>query len=202
MATGIVTLRQLTGQPSEPSALKDSALILIDIQNTYLEGVMALEGAKEAVQEAKRLLDEARAAKRPVIHIVHDAGPGTPYDVTATIGKIVDAVAPVDDEPTITKKFISSFTQTDLHEKLQALNCNELIVAGFMTHMCVNSTTRSAFELGYRCTVVGNATATRALPGGKDGRVVDAKALQESSLSELGDMFAVVVNTVDDLKQD
>jgi nicotinamidase-related amidase len=196
------TLRELTGQPSEPSALKDAVLILIDIQNTYTEGVMKLEGADEAIAEAKRLLDEARTAKRPVIHIVHDAGPGTPYDVTAPIGKIVDTVAPLGDEPTITKKYISAFTQTDLHEKLQALDCKELVIAGFMTHMCVNSTTRSAFELGYRCTVVGGATATRALPGGKDGIVIEAKTLHESSLSELRDMFAVVVDTVDDLKKD
>lgn len=193
------TLRTLTGQPSEPSALKDAAVILIDLQKTYTEGVMKLEGADEAIGEAKRLLDEARSAKRPIIHIVHDAGPGTPYDCAAPIGKIVDSVAPQGEEPTVTKKFISSFTGTDLQERLEKLECKELILAGFMTHMCVNSTARSAFELGYRCTVVGEATATRALPGGKEGAVVDAKTLKESSLSELRDMFAVVVDTVDDL---
>jgi nicotinamidase-related amidase len=195
------TLRELTGQPSEPSSLNDAALILIDCQNTYREGVMKLEGAEEALVEACRLLEGARAANRPVIHIVHDAGPGTPYDVSAPIGKIADAVAPNEGEPVVTKNVPSSFTGTDLHEQLQKLNCKELILAGFMTHMCVNSTARSAFELGYRCTVVGGATATRALPGVLGGAVVDAKTLKESSLSEIADMFAVVVNTVEDLKK-
>jgi len=194
------TLRELTGQPSEPSALKDAALIMIDCQNTYTEGVMKLEGADDALVEAKKLLDAARAAKRPILHIQHDAGPGTPYDVSAPIGKIADVVAAQGEEPVLTKNVPSSFTGTDLHERLQKLECKELILAGFMTHMCVNSTARAAFELGYRVTVVGGATATRALPGSA-GAVVDAKTLKASSLAEISDMFAVVVDTVDDLQK-
>lgn len=193
------TLRELTGQPSEPSAMKDAVLVMIDCQNTYTEGVMKLEGAEEALTQAKRLLDAARALKRPVIHIVHSAGAGTPYDTDAPIGKICDIVAPLGDEPTLTKQVPSSFTNTDLHERLQAMGCQELILAGFMTHMCVSSTARSGCELGYRCTVVADATATRALPGPTKGSVVEAKALKESSLAAIGDMFAVVVATVDDL---
>lgn len=196
------TLRELTGQPSEPSSLNDSVLLMIDFQNTYTEGVLKLEGAEQALDEGRRLLDAARANNRPVIHVVHDAGPGTPYDVTAPIGKIVSRVAPVGDEPTLVKNVPNSFTGTDLQERLQTLDAKELVLAGFMTHMCVNSTARCAFELGYRCTVVGGATATRALPATKAGVVVlDAKTLKESSLCELADMFAVVVDTVDDLKK-
>jgi len=197
------TLRELTGQPSEPSALNDSALIMIDCQNTYCEGVMKLDGAEKALEEARRLLEAARAAKCPIFHIQHDAGPGTPYDVSAPIGKIAAIVAPHAEEPVLTKNVPSSFTGTDLHERLQKLECKELILAGFMTHMCVSSTARAAFELGYRCTVVGGATATRALPaaGTGDSDVVDAKTLKASSLAEIADMFAVVVDTIDDLKK-
>lgn len=166
---------------------------------------MLCEGAAEALGEAKRLLDAARAAGRPVIHIQHDAGVGTPYDINAPIGRIADLVRPEGDELVIVKNYPNSFAQTDLHEKLQAMGgTKELVLAGFMTHMCVNSTARAAFELGYRCTVVADATATRALPSkaapGGTG-VVGAKALKEATLSEIEDMFAVVVPTVDDLKQ-
>ena len=69
-----------------------------------------------------------------------------------------------------------------------------------MTHMCVNSTARGAFNLRYRPTVVADATATRSLPMASGG-VVSAKALQEASLAALFDLFAVVVPGADDLPE-
>jgi nicotinamidase-related amidase len=67
-----------------------------------------------------------------------------------------------------------------------------------MTHVCVNSTARAAFNHGYRATVVGNATATRSLPS-PTGGVTSAKDLHEASLTALNDIFAVVVPSVDDI---
>ena len=63
------------------------------------------------------------------------------------------------------KQYPNSFVQTDLDEQLKAVGASNLVIAGFMTHMCVNSTARGAFNLGYAPTVVAAATATRALPG-------------------------------------
>jgi nicotinamidase-related amidase len=57
-----------------------------------------------------------------------------------------------------------SFFQTDLGAQLEKTGRQDLVLAGFMTHMCVNSTARDAFNLGYRPTVVASATATRDLP--------------------------------------
>ncbi|HEY1915461.1 MAG TPA: cysteine hydrolase family protein [Streptosporangiaceae bacterium] len=185
------TLRALSGMPSAAASLADSTLIMIDCQNTYTEGVMELAGVQAALDEAAVLLDRARSAGIPVIHIQHDAGEGSPYDVRAPIGAIVDRVAPRDGEPVIVKNFPNAFVQTDLGEHLAAGSAHNLILAGFMTHMCVNSTARGAFNLGYAPTVVAAATATRDLPG-PDG-TVHASALQAASLAAVGDMFAIVV---------
>ena len=192
------TLRDVAGLGHQPSGIKQSALIMIDCQNTYREGVMQLDGVEPALEEARRLLDRARSLGIPVLHIQHDAGPGSPYDVRAPIGQIADVVAPIAGEPVITKNYPNSFVETDLHERLRKLGINNLVLAGFMTHMCVNSTARGAFNLGYRPTVVAGATATRALPGATGG-VVPAKALQEASLATLGDLFAVIVPKSADL---
>lgn len=189
--TDLKTLRSLSGLPPEPAALTGSALVMIDLQNTYREGVMRLEGVEPAIREAKALLERAREAGIPVFHVRHDAGPGSPYDVTAAIGQISDEVAPRDGEPVITKAYPSSFVGTDLQAQLERANVKDVILAGFMTHMCVNSTARSAFSLGFRPTVVAAATATRALPG-PDGTTVPAAALQAASLAGLSDLFAVV----------
>jgi isochorismate hydrolase len=67
-------------------------------------------------------------------------------------------------------------------------------LAGFMTHMCVSSTARGAFSLGYRPAAVAAATATRALPGPR-GEQVSAAALQAASLAGISDLFGIVVPT-------
>ena len=189
------TLRTLTGMDPNPSPISDSALVLIDCQQTYREGVMRLEGVEPALKEAATLLKRFREAGRPVIHIMHDAGVGTPYDITAPIGQIADLVAPIDGEPVIVKKFPSAFEQTELDAELKRLGVEQVVYVGFMTHMCVNSTTRASFNHGYGNTVVASATATRAIPNPATGGDVPAQQLQDASLSALGDMFAVVVPT-------
>ena len=189
--TDPTTLRDLSGLPSAGARLADATLIMVDCQNTYTRGVMELDGVQAALDQAAELLDRARSAGIPVIHIQHDAGEGSPYDVRAEIGAIVDRVAPRDGEPVIVKHFPNAFVQTDLEERLKAGNASELLLAGFMTHMCVNSTARGAFNLGYAPTVVAAATATRDLPGLSG--TVPAAALQVASLAAIGDMFGVVV---------
>ena len=188
-----ITLRALAGLPLDPAPLSDSALILIDCQNTYTSGVMELEGVQTALDEAARLLDRARSAGIPVIHIQHDDGPGSLYDVSAHSGAIVDRVAPREGEQVVVKNYPNSFVATDLDARLKALGAQNLVIAGFMTHMCVNSTARGAFNLGYAPTVVAAATATRALPGMARGDV-SAENLQAASLAALSDLFAVVVS--------
>jgi nicotinamidase-related amidase len=191
------TLRALTGMDPNPAAISESALILIDCQQTYREGVMQLENVEPALQEAASLLKRFRAAGRPVIHIMHDAGPGTPYDVNAPIGQIAEAVAPIEGETVIVKTFPSAFEQTELDATLKKLGVQKVVYVGFMTHMCVNSTTRASFNHGYASTVVASATATRAIPNPATGAEVPAQQLQDASLSALGDMFAVVVRATD-----
>ncbi|HYO57085.1 cysteine hydrolase family protein [Archangium sp.] len=186
------TLRALSGMVDSPKPLRESALILIDCQNTYRRGVLKLEGVEEALAEAQRLLQRARTLGVPVFHIAHDAGPGSPYDVRAEIGQIADVVAPQGKEPVIIKNYPSSFEKTDLDARLKSLGVKNLVLAGFMTHMCVNSTARAAFNHGYVTTVVAGATATRALPGPAGG-LLPAQVVHEAALASLGDLAAVIV---------
>jgi nicotinamidase-related amidase len=192
------TLRDVAGLGAQPAPLHESALVMIDLQNTYREGVMRLEGVEAALAEARRLLDRARDAGIPVFHIQHNSGPGSPYDITAPIGRISDEVAPRAGEPVIVKGRPNAFVNTDLEEQLREAGVTDIILAGFMTHMCVNSTARGAFNLGFRPTVLATATATRNLPG-LDGAVLPAAALQAASLAALGDLFAVVAGRQSDI---
>jgi nicotinamidase-related amidase len=192
------TLRQLVGLADQPATLADSTLIMIDCQNTYTQGVMELEGVQPALDQAAELLGRARSAGIPIVHIMHDAGEGSPYDVRDEIGQIVERVAPREGELVIVKTFPNAFIGTDLDQRLTAAPGRDLILAGFMTHMCVSSTARGAFSLGYRPAVVAGATATRALPGSA-GELVSAAALQAASLAGISDLFGIVVPTAGDI---
>jgi nicotinamidase-related amidase len=190
--TASPTLRSLLQLPNVPEPLSKSALILIDCQNTYREGIMQLDGVEPALKECATLLERARAAGTPVIHIQHDSGPGSLYDVTALIGQIADTVAPKNGEKVITKSYPSSFEKTDLDAELKRHGVTDVVLAGFMTHVCVNSTARAAFNHGYRPTVVASATATRSLPNPLGGEL-SAKDVHNGALTALSDIFAIVV---------
>ena len=72
------TLREVSGLANRPPSLRGSALIMIDCQNTYRQGVMQLANVEPALIEAGLLLARARAEGARIIHIRHDAGPGSP----------------------------------------------------------------------------------------------------------------------------
>jgi len=190
----VTTLRTLAGLPAVPASLANSTLIMIDCQNTYTRGVLELDGVEAALDEAAALLDRARSAGIPIIHIQHDDGPGSLYDTQGESGAIVSRVAPREGEPVVVKNYPNSFVATELEQQLRAGSASNLVLAGFMTHMCVNSTARGAFNLGFAPTVVAGATATRALPAsvGADS-AVPASAMQAASLAAISDLFAIVV---------
>lgn len=192
------TLRDITGMGHHPANLKDSALILIDIQNTYRQGLMQLTDVEPAIIEAQKLLNMARRLKTPVIHIQHDAGVGSPYDTTADIGAIVTEVAPIAGEKVIIKNYPNAFVQTALDAELKTLGIKNIVLAGFMTHMCINSTAHGAFNLGYTPTIVANATATRPLLS-INGQILSAEEVHLGALASSRDLYAVVVNDLNGL---
>ncbi|MCJ2127452.1 cysteine hydrolase family protein [Methylobacterium sp. E-045] len=196
--TDLKTLRDVSGLSPAPARLRASALIMIDLQNTYREGIMRLEQVEPAIRAARELLARAREAGIPIVHIQHDAGPGSPYDISAAIGRISAEVAPQAGETVIVKNYPNAFVGTNLQAHLKESGVQSVLLAGFMTHMCINSTARGAFNLGFSPTVVASTTATRALPG-PDGSVVPASALQAASLATLGDLFAVIAPSVGDI---
>lgn len=192
------TLRELLGLSLKPSALSESALVLIDCQNTYRKGLMQLTNVELAIMEVKKLLSHARAIKVPVLHIQHDAGPGSPYDTSAEIGKICDEVAPINGEIIITKNYPNSFIQTTLDAELKKIGRSNIVIAGFMTHMCINSTAHGGFNLGYNVSVVASATATRSLES-TNGKVLTAEEVQDAAIASTRDLYASIANFAEDI---
>ena len=172
----------------------NEALIIVDIQNDYFPGgKMELVGAKEAAGEAARLLRAFRERGAPIFHIRHvSTRPGATFFLPDTEGvKIHESVAPLASETVITKHFPNSFRETRLLETLRAAKIERLAIAGMMTHMCIDATTRSAADLGFECRLAHDACATRDLTFG--GAKVAAKDVHTAFLASLNGAFAKVL---------
>lgn len=99
-----------------------------------------------------------------------------------------------DDSVIIEKHFPNSFFQTKLQATLDQLEVDTLVITGMMTHMCVDSTTRAAAELGYNPVLIHNATATRNLAFNENN--VQANDVQNAFISSLSN-FSTVMSTDD-----
>ncbi|RSD13306.1 cysteine hydrolase family protein [Amycolatopsis eburnea] len=192
------TLRELSGLDRTPAALAGSTLILVDYQNTYTRGVMELDGWRPALTAAKDLLTRARTAGAKVVHVAHDGGAGSAYDVRTDIGAIHPDVAPAEGEPVVVKAAPNAFVGTDLGELVDAAGNETVVVAGFMTNMCVTFTAEGAFLRGNTPTVVAEACATRPLATAV--AEVSAEQLHHSALATIADLYGVVVASVGDLR--
>lgn len=174
--------------------MPDKALLIIDIQNDYFPGgKMELEGADAAASRAHEVLAKARAEKLPIFHVRHlSTRPGSTFFLPGTSGaEIHKVVAPQAGEVVIEKNFPNSFRATALEERLKAAGVKELVVAGMMTHMCVDASVRQAADLGYRVTLVGDAYATRAQSFA--GETVPARQVHAAFLAALNGFYAKVV---------
>ena len=172
-----------------------TALLLIDLQHDYFPGgAMELAGSIAAVQQAGRLLQAFRQKSLPVVHIQHvSTRPGAAFFLPDTPGvEIHSAVAPLAGETVFRKHFPNCFRETPLRQHLADLQISQLAIAGMMTHMCVDSTVRAAADLGFKCTLAWDASATRALTFG--GTTVPAEQVQAAFLAALQGLFARVLS--------
>ena len=176
--------------------MPDTALLIIDIQNDYFPGgKMELEGSAAAAQKAAKVLEKFRGEGAPVFHVRHlSTRPGSTFFIPGTSGaEIHAAVQPKGGEAVIDKNFPNSFRATELQAKLESAGVKNLVVAGMMTHMCVDASVRHAADLGYKVTLLADACATRAQSFG--GESVPARQVHAAFLASLNGFYAKVVNS-------
>lgn len=191
------TLLEHAGVTLQPARLQQAALVVIDHQREYVDGKLPLRDVGAAVAAIGRLLAEARHAGAPIFHVAQNGKPGAAlFDPKGPMSEFIPCAGPLPDETIVVKSLPNAFARTDLDARIKATGRSELVLAGFMTHMCVSATARAALDLGYRATVAADATATRDLPDGAGGMIA-ADTVQRVALAELADRFAKVVPRLD-----
>ena len=189
------TMFQLSGRGYAAATLSHATVVIIDAQKEYLSGPLALSGMDAAVANIKQVVAAARAAGRPSVHVRHLGTVGGLFDPQGERGEFIPGLEPQGDETIIGKLLPSAFHGTELLERLQNLGSLDLIVCGFMSHSSVSTTVRAAKNLGFRCTLVEDACATRDLPF--KGGVLSAERVQEAEMAIMADNFATLAKTQD-----
>jgi nicotinamidase-related amidase len=203
LTLGLILISMIT-MNAQKQKMEHTALIIIDVQNDYFPGgKMTLEKSEQAAENARSILDYFRKNNLPVIHVQHiSTNDGATFFLPGTKGaEINPLVLPREDEKVIVKHFPNSFRETDLLNYLQSKKIKNLVITGMMTDVCVESTTRAAFDFGFTNTIIGDATATRNRE--LNGEVIKAEEVQRSFLagiSALGNLYARVINTDELLK--
>jgi maleamate amidohydrolase len=180
------------------------ALVVVDVNvgftNPESPLVCDLEGVVEAI---RRLLDEARRAKVPVVYTTVSYSEGDRRTAAAFIDKVpalltleagsrwveIDPrIAPEPGEPVLNKLFASAFFGTALASFLAAAGCDSLIVTGASTSGCVRATVVDALQHGYRPVVPREAVGDRN-PAAHEANLydIDAKYGDVVSVDEVVD---------------
>ncbi|HVB25232.1 MAG TPA: cysteine hydrolase family protein [Ktedonobacteraceae bacterium] len=178
------------------------ALLVIDVQNEYFapHGQWVLPDGEKALPHIQALLAAARDAQIPIVHITHEElDPGSSIFRAGSIAvDMHPAIEVRPEEKLIKKHFPGSFTQTPLEAYLRQHNVDTVIISGFMTQMCCDTTTRQADERGLATLFASDATAARDLT--LNGQTVSHRIIHETTLAVMT-QFATVLSAEDIIKK-
>jgi nicotinamidase-related amidase len=180
-----------------------TALLLIDIQQGLQE--MEFYGTERSNPDAEancqKILYAFRKRKWPIFHVQHcSTNPESPLHPSKKGNAFHPSAKPLEHEPIIQKNVNSAFIGTDLEARLKSQNITDLIIVGLTVEHCISTSVRMAANLGFKVTLVSDATAAFDKIG-VDGKTYGADIIHNTALANLKDEFAHVTNTTTLLKE-
>ncbi len=175
----------------------NATLLIIDVQVGMHDPSKGPRNNPDAESNLGQILNAWREAGRPLIHVRHNSIHQTSVFHTSHAGNAIQAFAqPQEGELLIEKSANCAFVGTDLEERLRAAGVDTVVIVGFVTNHCVETTARIAGDLGFNTYVVGDAMAAFDRTG-PDGTVYNGEQIHNVSLASIHDEFATVVTTRD-----
>jgi nicotinamidase-related amidase len=137
------------------------ALLVIDVQNEYFTGKLPVSYPEGTLENIKKAMDRAYESHVPIAVIQHTSPPGSVTFRKGTPGwELNDEIRQRHFDILVEKTLPGSFTGTCLDQWLRDQNVTTVTIAGYMTHMCCDTTARQAFHLGYAVNFLSDATGT------------------------------------------
>lgn len=172
------------------------ALVVVDVQNEYVSGQMPITypNVYESLANVGRAMDAAARHHYPIAVIQHRAASDSPIFAADSEGyALCDVVAERHFDVRLDKELPSSFTDTGLDAWLRARDVDTIVVVGFMTQLCVESTIRDAVHRGYDVEFLDDAAGTLDLANQAGSR--SAHDIHETVKVVLQSEFAAVTST-------
>ena len=171
------------------------ALIVIDVQNEYFTGLLPVCYPQNTLPNVLAAIDEAKNSDIPIIIVQHTL---TTPDAKAFINgtkswELLDEIKNIEYDHYIEKNFPSAFVGTDLEEWLRSHDIDTVVISGYMTQFCCDTTARYAYHLGFNVEFLSDAVATLAFEN-KAGKV-SAEELHRTILVVQASRFSNVMST-------
>ena len=159
-----------------------TALLLIDVQQALFQPAPRPHEADAVIARINTLAARARAAGVPVLWVQHETAPGHRLAHGSPGWALADGLQLADTDVPIRKTTPDSFLRTGLADWLAARGITQLVVAGYASEYCVDTTTRRAAALGLAVTLAADAHTTHDKPHASGALI---RAHHNASLADL-----------------
>jgi len=171
------------------------ALLVIDVQNEYFTGLLPVCYPPETLPNVLQAVAAAQASGIAVVVVQHTlTTPQAKAFVRHSEGwELCDAIKELQSDHYVEKNFPSAFVGTDLESWLRAEGIDTVVISGYMTQFCCDTTARYAYHLGFNVEFLSDATATLAFEN--SAGKVSAEELHRAILVVQAARFSTVMTT-------
>jgi nicotinamidase-related amidase len=171
------------------------ALLVIDVQNEYFTGLLPVYYPQNTLPNVLMAIEEAKKSNIPVVIVQHTLITlNAKAFIRGTKGwELLDEIKNIEYDHYVEKNFPSSFVGTDLEEWLRSHGIDTVVISGYMTQFCCDTTARYAYHLGFNVEFLSDAMATLAFEN-KAGKV-SAEELHRTILVVQASRFSNVMST-------
>lgn len=176
------------------------ALLVIDVQNEYFSGKLPVTYPSNSMENILKVCNSAKEEKIPIVVVQHSSStPNTPFEKGSDGWELHDKIKKIDYNYYVEKTLPSSFVGTNLEEWLEKNSIDTVVIAGYMTQMCCDTTARYAKHLGYSVEFLADATGTLAIEN--SAGAVSAEELHRSILVTQAMRFSDVMTSEEWIKK-
>ncbi len=181
-----------------------TALLLVDVQKgvndtVYYGGINGRRNNFDAENNILKILKEWRLSKRKVAFTKHDSREkDSPLKLKLETGQQLSGMEPEIDDIVVVKDVNSGFIGTSLELDLRRAGVQRLLVVGFFTNVCIETTVRMAGNMGFDTYLVHDACAAMNSIG-YDGKDYEPDLVHNMAIANLHGEFCTAISTDDAL---
>lgn len=171
------------------------ALLVIDVQQEYFEGPYRIEYPINSLDNIVRVLKFAGSTEVNTVVVQHTSKSGKHFVKRSPGWALRPEIKAFKPDLYLEKTLPGAFTGTDLETWLRDGDIDTVVISGYMTHLCCDTTARQAYHLGFNVEFLSDATGSLSLRFGNEA--IGAQTVHKTFLAAQASQFSKVL-TVDE----